>query len=777
MRSILTLAIVATMVVPAAAVTPPPPGPIMAGAPVCPLWQHPGEPAALYPHPQPAAYEAGGRLEEPSGWAALAAARGWVEVGRPDRALEALAAAPSGPAERLYRLAALDALRRWPELDAALADTPAGALPAGCGPLHDLWTARAALAAGRGGEADRALERLAAALPALGTWVEVLRLEASAAGGDIARGEAAWARLQRSGLPEMARSDARRLLPELYERGGRLDAAITWHVTLAGETRGEARARHLLDGARLADRRGDASRANELRLRALVQEPAHAAELVLDPGQRERLRLEPLQAARLLVEGGRAAEAEPFLAAVLESGARPEVIREATLLRARARSAGGDRAGSERDYAAYLSRWPTDPHAADAAFERARLALDARDGPVARHRLEEFLSRWRSHARADDAMYLIGDSWHDEWKDDARDAERAIAAFDRLVATRRGSYFGDRAEMRAAHLAYALGRYGEAERRYRAYRGEGAREARYWTARALDARGRRDEARAIWRDLAAGGDEYYALLSRDRLRGGPGLASLLPAGYAPPPDRGFVSRGDILLETSTGRTAEALLALGRRRWAHAELDRGMAGVDDRSILLAWAAALEAWGFPDLAMRIGLGLGAGEGAQRLTYPTGFAPALDREAREHGLDGRWVTALIRQESMFRSTAVSPVGARGLMQIMPYTGREIADSQGWPAFEADVLFDPAVSLHFGSVYLADQRDRFGGFWPAVLAAYNGGPHNVAVWIEFPERQIDAELWVDRIPYRETRNYVKKIVAQWATYRRLYGDSGPAL
>jgi soluble lytic murein transglycosylase len=148
-------------------------------------------------------------------------------------------------------------------------------------------------------------------------------------------------------------------------------------------------------------------------------------------------------------------------------------------------------------------------------------------------------------------------------------------------------------------------------------------------------------------------------------------------------------------------------------------------------------------------------------------------VDAEARAHGLDAYYVMALIRQESLFDADAVSPVGAVGLMQIMPATGREIADSTGWPDYGPGLLTDPAVSLHFGARYLEDQLARFDGFWPAVLAAYNGGPQNVERWWEFPERELDAELWIDRIPYRETRNYVKKIVAQYVAYRGLHADS----
>ena len=132
-----------------------------------------------------------------------------------------------------------------------------------------------------------------------------------------------------------------------------------------------------------------------------------------------------------------------------------------------------------------------------------------------------------------------------------------------------------------------------------------------------------------------------------------------------------------------------------------------------------------------------------------------------------------ALIRQESLFDADAVSPVGAVGLMQIMPATGQEIADSTRWADYDPALLTDPAISLHFGASYLEEQLARFDGFWPAVLAAYNGGPHNVARWWEFPERRLDPELWIDRIPFRETRNYVKRIVAQYLVYRGLHADA----
>ncbi|MGH7566282.1 MAG: transglycosylase SLT domain-containing protein, partial [Gemmatimonadota bacterium] len=526
--------------------------------------------------------------------------------------------------------------------------------------------------------------------------------------------------------------------------------------------------------ARLADLEGQGRLADQLRRRVVTDEPRHATSVLLDPALRARLGLPPLELARALVGAGRAAEAEPLASAVIESGASGPVLQEATLLRASIRAARGDQGGAERDYAAFLSRWPDDSRVPEVLMDRARLALSFRDGALARGRFQEILVRFPGGRYADDALYLLADSWQDDYGSEPALADRAIEAFDRLVRTSPGSYFADRSQMRAAHLAFALGRFDEARQRYAAYRGsESAREARYWLGRSLDALGEPERAREIWRGLS-GGEDWYALLSRDRIAGRPGASlALSNPGYRPAPPASF-SDGAALYDDPAGVTAGALLEFGERELARAELQRGLARVGgDRGRLAAWADGLVAWGFPGLALRVGARLGETGAGRPWAFPRGFAGAIDAEARAHEIDAYYVMALIRQESLFDPGAVSPVGAVGLMQIMPATGREIADSTGWEGYEHELLTDPAISLHFGSRYLEDQLARFEGFWPAVLAAYNGGPHNVALWWSFPERSLDAELWIDRIPYKETRNYVKKVIAQYAIYRRLYADA----
>ncbi len=769
-RAFALVALLAALVPDPALPVPMPPFPVTRApelaavdGPSCFLYWEPGEPVGIWPH-EIVAVE--GRLEMATHEAALASARSWLRAARPDAALERLATAPAGPERDFLRRAALAALGRWGDLRGPVPTS----VPGGCRPLGDRWAALAASAAGDPAATARAFERLAAAVPELPGYVALWRLEAAALAADVGAGEAAWAELNRRDVPRIVRDDGRALLARLYERAGRFRMARQWYVTLASESRGERRAEHLLTAARLAEGDGDRAGADALRQRVVREVPASAAEFVLDAATRERLRIDPLDAARVLQAAGRPAAAEPFATAALESGSDEE-RPEALALRARLRAARGDREGAERDYADFLSRWPTDRRAPEIHYERARLALRNGGGELARQRWLDFVARHPGHNLAAAALYMAADSYQDDRSSDPDLVERAIELFDRVAGEHPGSRYADRAYLRAAHLLFAVGRYREAGERYAAYRGsESSREARYWRARSAERLGDMAEARSGYRALSTA-EDYYALLSRDRLAGGPGIRRFGETGYRPGP-RPAIDQGASLLTDPAGRRAAALLRFGERGYARAELERAVARTwGDRARLEAWAPALSAWGFPELSLRIGVRIGDAQG--RLAYPEGFAAAIDAEARAHGLDAWLVLALIRQESLFDAGAVSPVGARGLMQVMPGTGRTLADAMAWAGFDPGMLDVPAVNLHLGASYMDARLRQFEAFWPAVLASYNAGPEAVARWWEFPERTLDADLWVDRIPYRETRDYVKKVLAQYATYRRLY-DGG---
>jgi len=136
---------------------------------------------------------------------------------------------------------------------------------------------------------------------------------------------------------------------------------------------------------------------------------------------------------------------------------------------------------------------------------------------------------------------------------------------------------------------------------------------------------------------------------------------------------------------------------------------------------------------------------------------------------------VAAVIQQESTFDPGAVSAVGAHGLMQLMPPTGRALARAAGIKKLAVSQLHDPALGLKLGSVYLREMIDRFGGKIERAVAAYNAGPHRVAVW-NLARPGMSAEEFVDSIPFSETRLYVMTVLASQEQYRRIYSLAPPA-
>ena len=115
-------------------------------------------------------------------------------------------------------------------------------------------------------------------------------------------------------------------------------------------------------------------------------------------------------------------------------------------------------------------------------------------------------------------------------------------------------------------------------------------------------------------------------------------------------------------------------------------------------------------------------------------------------------------MRQESLFRADAVSSAGARGLLQMLPDTAHRTARAWKRPKPNVEALFDPNVSVVLGAAQLRTLLDRFGGQTVVALAAYNAGPNAAARWM--PSQAVEADVWIENIPYNETRTYVQRIL-----------------
>jgi peptidoglycan lytic transglycosylase len=158
------------------------------------------------------------------------------------------------------------------------------------------------------------------------------------------------------------------------------------------------------------------------------------------------------------------------------------------------------------------------------------------------------------------------------------------------------------------------------------------------------------------------------------------------------------------------------------------------------------------------------------AWEIFFPLVAWTTIKQEAKRYGVDPYIAAGLIRQESVFNPNAISRVGARGLMQVMPATGQLISKRQGIGTISAADLYNPTLNIKIGMNYLAQMLGQFGRIEYAA-AAYNAGPGRAQRWIA--ERgSMDIEDWIESIPFTETRGYVQGVLRYAANYRRLYKE-----
>jgi len=298
----------------------------------------------------------------------------------------------------------------------------------------------------------------------------------------------------------------------------------------------------------------------------------------------------------------------------------------------------------------------------------------------------------------------------------------------------------------------------------------------FWAGKTAERLGQDDQARTYYRRAARGFPRSYysaravalGYLDEVPLKPRPSMALRAPAATAAPIDASarYLQR------------AQALYRLGLPELARRELQTAEhLNENDIDVLRTIRDRYEAFGFWNWAMRLSTRIfvsNGGRGEIHHIYPNYYWDQIVQAAGEAKIDPYLVLSVIRQESSFKEDAVSRAGALGLMQIMPQTGRLLARSLGMRRFERRSLLDPEISIRLGSRFLGDQVRQFAagpardmGF-ELGLAAYNAGPHNARQWLErFPHEDPDA--FVERIPYRETRLYVKLVLKNYTIYKAL--------
>lgn len=404
------------------------------------------------------------------------------------------------------------------------------------------------------------------------------------------------------------------------------------------------------------------------------------------------------------------------------------------------------------------------PLAASAAYQHARALL--RDGRATESRaaLRQILTR---HARdtnaASAALFLLADLATDEGRDGpARTAYRDVA---RQYPS---SDLAPAARFRAALIAYVDGNFRLAALEFdtlRTRHGSSSESlsATYWSGRSWARLGDTAAARERWRDLAARAPlSYYGMLAARRLGEQP---------WAPAPGTDSAS-ADSSVAASASRVRQ-LQAIGLEPEAREEVDALVAdGGRSPQRAMIVAPVLRALGQASRAIALAnrADEARGAAAYRLRFPVVQEPVLAFEARARGLDIALVAALIRQESSFMPAATSPAGARGLMQLMPSVGRQVAAGLDFPFWDVALLHQADVNVQLGTRHLASLLQSYGGDEALTLAAYNAGRSRVTRWLT-KRGTADRELFVERIPYVETRDYVRIILRNKELYRSLYG------
>jgi soluble lytic murein transglycosylase len=285
-------------------------------------------------------------------------------------------------------------------------------------------------------------------------------------------------------------------------------------------------------------------------------------------------------------------------------------------------------------------------------------------------------------------------------------------------------------------------------------------EWRYWRARSLEQLGRTTEAKAIYAELARTPD-YYGFLSADRLH-----LDYRIVQHVSQPSKEVMEQ----LETRPGfQRARELVYAGLYPQADAEW---LLATHDLSTPARCQAALLAQRWSWYA-RVIPALASGDCWQdlSLTYPIAYEELLGSQAKRLSMDISWIYGLIRQESVFRPNAVSAVGALGLMQLMPATGHAVGMRLGVTLDDRRSLLDPETNLTVGSEYLSSLLRRFDGSEPLATAAYNAGENRVDNWL--PDAgSLPADVWIDTIPYTQTRLYVHHVMAHTVMFDwRLHG------
>jgi soluble lytic murein transglycosylase len=276
----------------------------------------------------------------------------------------------------------------------------------------------------------------------------------------------------------------------------------------------------------------------------------------------------------------------------------------------------------------------------------------------------------------------------------------------------------------------------------------------YWLARSLEEQGQPEAAKALYRPLAQN-RQYYGFLASLRLKQIPNFANEPPINDLSvlKPYQAFTNQIQTLYANKNILQASRLL-----NDFISELPK-----DEASALVYWIDTLLKWHGKSVYLSNNELL---NNQLSLRFPLAFKEAIKRYSKKYAISSELIYAIIRQESGFREDATSSAGARGLMQLMPYTASVVSKADKISYINQSQLFLSEKNINIGVAYLKQLSKRFSNHPILIAAAYNAGPKQVVYWLKnHPPKEID--IWIETLPWQETRNYLKNILAFYVVYQ----------
>ncbi|MBS0193664.1 MAG: lytic transglycosylase domain-containing protein [Proteobacteria bacterium] len=293
----------------------------------------------------------------------------------------------------------------------------------------------------------------------------------------------------------------------------------------------------------------------------------------------------------------------------------------------------------------------------------------------------------------------------------------------------------------------------------------------YFAARLRERSGDAKAANALYRQAAATAT-YHGFLAADRLH--------QPYSICPLELNASASERARVAATPALVRAFELQRIGRSGWAEKEWKAALTGFDDRQRQVAVALAGEIGWYDRATFALGKDA-SGQAAPdelrlyTLRFPLNEASTVREQARRNAIDPAWVAAEIRAESAWNPQARSSADARGLMQLLPSVGASMARALGVVWAGAQTLYDPRSNIALGSAYLRRMLDRYDGRTYLAIGAYNAGAAPVSRWLA-QRGNLDTDLWIETVPYQETRDYIMRVLAFSVIYDwRLDGKATP--